>query len=77
MSSNKVPKSPVEVADEPTLTLAPLVLILTCNLSGKGLFVVVRVQNFSVAPFCRTICGVKSQTLSVEVPVPALKFAPI
>ena len=75
ISSSKVVKSPVLVAVAPTLVLGPLVLIRTCSRSGNAGAMIVRVQKVSALPFCKSNCGVSSQLLKVDVPVPLLKLA--
>ncbi len=51
----------------PTLTLAPLELILTCKRSGKD-SVIVRVQKVSWSPFAKVVTGVNNQLLIVHAP---------
>lgn len=75
MSSNKVVKSPTEVADDPTFVLAPAVLMRTCNRSANAGVVTVRVQNDIVCPFVSVTTGVRSQLLIVPVPAVLLKLA--
>ena len=77
ISNNSVVKSPTSVAVVPTFELEPLVLIRTCNRSGKDGASTVRVKNVADTPFCRVTGGVSSQLLMVLVPVVLLKFAPM
>ena len=70
-------KSPTSVGVVPTLELAPLILIRTCNRSGNAGVFTVRVQQVAVLPFSNVIGGVSNQLLIVLVPVVLLKLAPI
>jgi hypothetical protein len=69
MSNNSVVKSPASVAVAPTLVLAPLVLMRTCNRSGKLEAVGHRVQKVMAVPFCNVTGGVSSHWLIVPAPV--------
>ena len=69
-------KSPTLTLVAPAFTLAPLVLLLTCNLSGNAP-VVVRVQNVNLSPFFRFTLGQNNQLLIILAPEVLLKFAPI
>ena len=76
MSSSRVVKSPTAAEPAPTFVLAPLVLMRTCNLSGK-VNAAVLVQNEKISPFFRVRVGVISQLLMVFAPVVLLKLAPM
>jgi hypothetical protein len=77
MSNKFAVKSPTSFSVVPTLVLAPLVLMSTCNRSGKPEAVGHRVQKVNFTPFCNVTGGVSSHWLIVPAPVVLLKFTRI